>query len=526
VSILSDAAIGIEAADAEDFASSLTDDEAERAALHAVLTEQGYPDWLDNVVARHPNVVPVVRDAFRSEWTAPENTPSYLIYRFAQRSAAIGPQLQSALFNIIVSEDAPVLNTLERGIEIVRNLKLSEEQSSNLKQLAGRKFDECSASDQARAIRWVALLFLLDVPEAARKLVRWLRAVNPAECRNRVALEALGALFGNRSPLVAVSLNEAPVEVIVQLLVLAYKEVRPEDDVVHEGVFSPGVRDNAEDARNALLKALIDMPGPEAHAAMVSLAARPEFRKRRIRFLELARRMAERDAEQSPWSTKELLAFEREYVSPIRTGHDLHRVAQQVLSEIVWDFGSGDASSRAVLETARDEDAVQEYLHEQFRLRAKDRYHVAREAEIAEGNMPDILLSAVGAPFAVAVEVKHGGKGWSTNELEASLRTQLAEDYLRPSERRHGIFVVSNHKSRGWKHPKTGKKLSFEEVIAYLQSCAHGIAANDSGPISVVVVGIDALPRRRKRSVASVEKKSKAAPVKPKSRSRPKRSLP
>ncbi len=448
VSILSDAAIGIEAADAEDFASSLTDDEAERAALHAVLTEQGYPDWLDNVVARHSNVVPVVRDAFRSEWTAPENTPSYLIYRFAQRSAAIGPQLQSALFNIIVSEDAPVLNTLERGIEIVRNLKLSEEQSSNLKQLAGRKFDECSASDQARAIRWVALLFLLDVPEAARRLVRWLRAVNPAECRNRVALEALGALFGNRSPLVAVSLNEAPVEVIVQLLVLAYKEVRPEDDVVHEGVFSPGVRDNAEDARNALLKALIDIPGPEAHAAMVSLAARPEFRKRRIRFLELARRMAERDAEQSPWSTKELLAFEREYVSPIRTGHDLHRVAQQVLSEIVWDFGSGDASSRAVLETARDEDAVQEYLHEQFRLRAKDRYHVAREAEIAEGNMPDILLSAVGAPFAVAVEVKHGGKGWSTNELEASLRTQLAEDYLRPSERRHGIFVVSNHKSR------------------------------------------------------------------------------
>src|ERR1700716_167791 len=50
-------------------------------------------------------------------------------------------------------------------------------------------------------------------------------------------------------------------------------------------------------------------------------------------------------------------------------------------------FDHEDASSRAVLETAKDEDAVQNYLAEQLRLRSKGRYHTARENEVAEGNM-------------------------------------------------------------------------------------------------------------------------------------------
>jgi hypothetical protein len=63
--ILAFAAVGAEAKEDADWTSRLSDEEANRAALHGCLTERSYPDWLDALVASHPRIVlPVIRDAF------------------------------------------------------------------------------------------------------------------------------------------------------------------------------------------------------------------------------------------------------------------------------------------------------------------------------------------------------------------------------------------------------------------------------------------------------------------------------
>ncbi len=143
---------------------------------------------------------------------------------------------------------------------------------------------------------------------------------------------------------------------------------------------------------------------------------------------------------------------------------------------------------------------MQDWLAAEMRPRAKSRYHAAREPEIAEGNMPDILVSAIGAQVEVAVEAKHAGKGWSTAQLEDSMCRQLAEDYLRPATRRHGVFVVTNHRMRGWTHPATRKRMTFVEMIAYLNSVAAKLTTNSVGQIAVTAIGIDAMKKRRKRA--------------------------
>ena len=125
--------------------------------------------------------------------------------------------------------------------------------------------------------------------------------------------------------------------------------------------------------------------------------------------------MAERDTDLFAWSPAEVVAFERDKLLPVKTGVQLYRVVQKVISAIGWDFANSDASARAVLETAKDENAVQNWLAAEMRHRAKGRYHTARETEVAEANMPDIINAAVGAQVEVAVEAKHGGKNWSTN---------------------------------------------------------------------------------------------------------------
>src|SRR5690606_33335659 len=144
--------------------------------------------------------------------------------------------------------------------------------------------------------------------------------------------------------------------------------------------------------------------------------------------------------------------------------------------------------------TARDEYAVQNWLAEQLHLRANGRYHVLRENEVAGGNLPDITVTSATGVFEVAIEVKHGGKGWTVAELEAALKQQLAEDYLRPEHRRYGALVVTCHGNRSWRHPRTGKSMGFAGLLTYLAGIASGLKRNGVGPIQVEVRGLNASP--------------------------------
>jgi hypothetical protein len=379
--------------------------------------------------------------------------------------------------------------------------------------MALARFNTHKKANPVWAARYVALLLLLDGPSAAATLIKWLRGEKPGK-RQTLTITVLGLLFGMHSPLIAGVLAGMPVPALSKLVLFAYEEVRPDEDNVHEGSYEPDDRDDAENARNAILKALIDSEGAAAFEAMMRLAAHRDMKARRIRFRVLARCMAERDADVSAWRPADALAFEHDKILPVKSAPQLYKLVQAVVNEIGWEFDNADASTRAVLETARDENAVQEWLAAEMKHRAKGRYHASRESEVAEGNMPDVLVSAIGALVEVAVEAKHGGKEWSTNDLEKSLRSQLAEDYLRPETRRHGVFVVTNHRKRGWMHPTRRKRLTFAEVIAYLNSVAATLTTNSVGQIAVTVIGIDAMKKPRKRADNKTKKnlaKKKAA---------------
>jgi hypothetical protein len=528
--ILAYAGLSIEATDSPGFGSRFTKEEARRAALHGCVSEQGYPDWIDPLARLHPaTVVPDIREAFATEWSSEDTAVSYFLYRYSQPSNSIPTELEAELYKIITTIEPRQLQILDRGLNIARHLTARPEWREGLGKLATACLRQNQGSRPDWAIRYLALLFLVDVPQAANALLSWLRKTKRSE-RATLSLKVIGSLFGHHDPLVPIGLNGAPVSTLAQLLLFAYQEVRPEDDTVHEGVYSPGERDEAEWGRNALLKALIETTGPSAHDTMLGLSRHRDMRGRKIRFREMAREMAERDAEIPAWNAEEVLKFERDHVLPVKTGLDLYRLTQALIKEIDWDFENQDASSRAVLETAKDENAVQNWLHEQLRHRAKDRFHATREPEVAEGNMPDILVSAVAVPVEIAVEAKHGGKGWSTKALEDALRGQLAEDYLRPLNRRHGVFVITNHRRRSWTHPHTGKRFNFSEMIAYLNGVASNITSNAVGDVNVTVIGIDALPRKRRRSTSAKAEgrgRQQRGPKKIRKRTaKPKRSTP
>jgi hypothetical protein len=230
-------------------------------------------------------------------------------------------------------------------------------------------------------------------------------------------------------------------------------------------------------------------PGIEAYRATAHLAEDQNFEGDHLRFLELARSKAEQDAEIGAWTASQVIAFERSGLSPATTGEEFFRVSRSILDEIEADLRSSDASSGPLLQQAKDEGQMQLWLAEQLTLRAHGRYHVAREPIVADKKEPDITLSSTTCAYEVAIEVKHGGKSWSGNELRDAVRVQLSGQYLKPAKRRQGLLVITHHETgKRWQRPDTDERMSFLELVAWLKEDAKSLG--DIGHL-VDVVGLD-----------------------------------
>jgi hypothetical protein len=225
---------------------------------------------------------------------------------------------------------------------------------------------------------------------------------------------------------------------------------------------------------------------------MRRLAVDPVFALRSHRFRELARGKAERNSESPAWTADESLRFHRQFTAPVKTGADLLRVVMGVLDDIAQSLTREDVTSRPLLERAKNEDEVQHWLVEQINARAHCRFQAFREAQVATGDKPDVIIASTSAPCQVAVEVKHGGMGWSARDLEHALRTQLAEDYLKPESRRHGVLVITHHRDRRWHRVTDNKPISFSDLIAWLSGIAETLTENAVGSIAVRCAGINA----------------------------------
>jgi hypothetical protein len=331
---------------------------------------------------------------------------------------------------------------------------------------------------------------LLDPDQAINDLAGWIDGAG-ADAGNR-AQQALGASFDRYDPLVSGGLENASVQSLRALLRLAYAHVRPEHDVVHQGAYWPGPRDKAESARDVVLTILLHRPGADAFRAMRALADDPILRLRARRFQELAREKAERDSEPPAWTEREVVNFERTWTTPVKTGADLLRVLMGVLDNIQHDLVHGDVTTRPLLQRAKNEDEVQNWIVEQINHRSRGRLHAHRETQVALGDKPDVIVASTAAPCEVAVEIKHGGMGWTARQLEDALRIQLAIDYLKPAHRRHGAFVVTHHGPRTWRHPDTRETMTFDVLMQWLSSIAETLIESPNGAIEIRCQGIDA----------------------------------
>jgi hypothetical protein len=489
--LLSFLGVGLESEEDEAWACHLTAQEAERAMLHAVSAREPSPNWVEALVRAHPDrVKPIITRKVEAEWASSSASRSDFLYGIATGGDEYLSQMADLVVELLQRRPAS-LERYDKALCAFARLPKPRSEPVALVASAKRAV-QANPADHEWVLRQLGFLFTCNPDIAVQSLERWIAKAKSEPDRKLRSKKAFARLFSRHSwPLAPGALKDQPVSTLKRLTSLAYRSVRVQDDEHHRGMYSPGTRDEAQSARSRILEALLEIPGRETYEAIRDLADEPSIAPRAKRFRELAHRRAEQDAERPAWFPRDVVAFEQRQVSPAKTGADLFRMACSVLDDIQTDFRHGDASSRRVLQSAEDEEAVQQWLAEQFKLRSKDRYHVHREVEVADKKEPDILLSSTAAPFEVAVEVKHGGKGWSIRDLEKAVREQLAGQYLRSTKRRHGILVITHHPKRTRHDPDTKRKVTFEQLVTRLRALAGGLRSNETGAIEVAVIGID-----------------------------------
>lgn len=496
------------------WAASLNDSDTKTAIRHATMAGTITSPWVAKLVQAEPDLVlPEILAAVEYEFRS-NSRFSDILANAANSDIAGQDMVTKKVFQFLKRTEPADMQTLEyctrivaRGMDALTGTEVVALVRKRLKLHLG-------VGDEERAFVYLRVMASADgdgfaeivlsqlvpgsedsEPDFGEKVQRWLGLLFDSHIRHGLALVALQTMR---------------VESLAKFLRLAYRHTSPANDRTPNSDSTVTRRDLAEGARNSILTAIMARRETAAYDALIQMARDPEYSSHAMRFLELAHRKAQADADIDPWTPAEVNALRRLHVAPAKTGAQLLRLAMAVLSDIAASLEDADASSRSLLALADDEEKVQQWLSERLEDRSKGRYHRYREPQVAERNEPDIVLASTCAPVEVAIEIKNANKGWTVKQLENALANQLAGDYLLPQNRRHGILVISLHKPRVWH--VNAESWDFDRLISHLTRYAERVTSNRAGSVEVRVVAINAWRAEKEAP------KNMAARAKPKRR--------
>ncbi|WP_281083547.1 NACHT domain-containing protein [Klebsiella quasivariicola] len=276
-----------------------------------------------------------------------------------------------------------------------------------------------------------------------------------------------------------------------KLLDIAYQFIRREDDREHDDIFTPDLRDKAEEARGALLDRLLNISNDKTVTEIIRLAKQPHFYLSKARFEYLARERAALNSDNFSLTEEDSLRLESYLEQPPHHQEALYQIMINRLQDLQFALSHSDFTDRDILRAVTLEEHMQPTLAWRLEASSKSAYSVVRESEVADGKKTDIrLLSPCGKHKAV-IEVKLADKRWSIADFERALEHQLVGQYLRYDGCKTGCLLLTyNGNKKYWQNPITRKRLYFKDLIEYLNVKANKIMSENSS-LKLIVIGLD-----------------------------------
>jgi hypothetical protein len=491
------------AAEAEDpnWAKRLTEQEAELACRYAPIELNGFPSWFESLAIEHPAAVERVLGeelTLSLREATDTNTYSMFLQDISHASAIVAaifiPRVRAWLAEVAKADSEPnnpqFQQNLRQAVEIL--LKSGNDDDQRFIELtAKQRLAICLAAPFAHV--WLPALLHLNPVAGVEALEQGLE--NSVVSATGSATQLFAQLFDHHHGGIGFDLRAAGFTppLLLRLVRLAYQHVRTRDDVDHEGHYSPDTRDYAERARDAVLSALLATTGSEGWAAKLELAKDPLFSHLRDRAIAIAQENAAEEADSVALTEAEFALLVKSGEAPPATTEAMFALMRDRLEDID-DLLLQDVSPREVWATITDEHLMRRELARELKKAANQNYTVDQESVTADEKETDIRLRSTGSKQQATIELKLGDDRSGT-DLFNTINNQLLKKYMAADECRAGCLFVTIARDREWDHPKTGKRVGFETLIAVLNEEAERLSQELGGVAKIMVKGLDLRPR-------------------------------
>lgn len=517
------AGLTIEAAETPGLFGDLTPANAAVAFRYALRELNGFPLWFPALSDAHLDVVKAMALAevtFELQDDQENAHSQYIIYDLSRFGDWLWDNIALNIFGLLRTHPPKSAERLLHMLDIVQASKLPD---ATIATLAAEKMT--SAGGSKHSPLWLAMWTGVDPGPAIDALEAHLARLGDATARTEFTMRYVTHLLGGDGMSSRVRAGFRSPAVLRRLYVLVHDHVRSREDIerINGGAYSPGLRDNAQDARERLVGILRDIPGRNAYLALKGISEFHPDPRMRPWFALQARSKAETDSERPAWNSEQVSQFGKEFERTPANHRELFDLAVLRLLDLKHELEDSDASTASVLIHAGLETLVRNWIGVWCSKSSQGRYIIPQEEELPDAKRPDLRWHGFAFKGPVPTELKIADN-WTGPQLFERLEAQLAGDYLRDDASTRGIYLlIYRGMQKHWQLP-SGEMANFVELVSALQEHWASVATAHPRVEEIKVIGIDLtkraktpLPRKtpgtRKAATKTVAKSTSKGPA-------------
>ena len=486
------AGLEFESIEAKDFPSNLNERDFHQAIRYMVWELDGYPPWCEKLCLKNPNsVTELLFGELVWELTNTlEGQPShYVLQNLVFNANWAHKAIAHRLYDWLFCNDPSDLDLLRFSLHLLKNGEIDPSRLAVL------------ASAKARKVRnllhvplWYAVWVDTDPVSGIDAVERWLRELSE-EQQSQAAQRFAVALMGTRHVMnLGPSIEKfKTAEHLGNLYLILLKYIRIEDDIDRSDgqVYSPGLRDDAQDARNGLLRLLVDIPGKQTYIELTKLIKEQSDSNSRAWLCKQREIRTETDGDLEPWTEEQVLVFQSDLIATPKTHRQLYHLAVNQLTDLKHHLERGHISTYQRWREAANERALRIDIASWLNDNMGNRATIAQEPELANRQRIDIWVQNPSVNSPVPIEVKVA-ENWSGPALCERLRNQLAGSYLRDSKEGCGVMLLVRKSSTTKKRWRIdGHLYGFSNLSEALTCHWHTVSKDFPNVANIRVISID-----------------------------------
>ncbi|PMX03064.1 hypothetical protein C1X59_05370 [Pseudomonas sp. FW215-R2] len=482
--------------------SQMSVDEAEYAARYGMLELNGFPEWLPKLFGLYPRVIrEVVMREINCEIDAPrlELGGNRVLQRLRWGGSWMYEELAAPLM-LRLTQHISDLESNQLVLSIVQESSVADELLAEL--ACKRAIEEVNLEV---APTWYAVWVGVEPVLAIPALVARIDSLSSDQEKTTFAMLCLIAIVGSRTAS-RCRQKYKTVENVKSLYLLMHTYIRIAEDIdrAGKGVYSPGLRDDAQNARDGLLAIIREAPGKESFLALQEIAQAHPAERLRPWSAFYAQQKATADSQTPPWEPSKIVEFHKSLESTPSTHRDLWNIAIDRLLDLKHDLEDSDSSYAEILLQTNHETSIRKFIGKWLRDHAAGRYVVPQEEQLADDKRPDYRFQNSDYYAPVPVELKLS-QNWSGPGHFERLENQLCGDYLRDISSSCGIFLLVNHGGQATWETSTKGRVGFNDLVIALQEHWLAIASRFPNVEDIKIIGIDLTKRGGVAATKAIE---------------------